>query len=265
MRTNAVGRTMDGLVGVGGIVGVEGCRINEGRHAARQDLVVFVKARGALGIATVDVEMRHFAVQHKEIAAREFNAPGLKHRPMSAPTRGRAQNTRGICGNLKQNDKCEDFDSIKREKLSLARRPPHPKVLPRTENDANVSRGSRSVLLPSLTRVRACQGVFCFGQPPLPMGSGFFSRKKKAPCLFFSRKTCCPLSVVCIQPTCTAAKPHPDRQLLVPWTRSKLSRTPPKFRANPPPPLWRLASRYRRRCGVPGRRRPRPRRWPRRL
>ena len=40
MRTNAVGRTMDGLAGVGGIVGVEGCRINEGRHWARQNPVV---------------------------------------------------------------------------------------------------------------------------------------------------------------------------------------------------------------------------------
>ena len=49
----------------------------------------------------------------------------------------------------------------------------------------------------------------------------FFQKKKKAPCLFFSRKTCC---LVCIHPTCTAAKPHPDRQLLVSWTRSKLSR-----------------------------------------
>ena len=69
MRTNAVGRTMDGLVGVGGIVGVEGCCINEGRHWARQNLVGFVKARIARGVAAVDVEMRHFAVQHKEIAA----------------------------------------------------------------------------------------------------------------------------------------------------------------------------------------------------
>ena len=48
MRTNAVGRTMDGLVGVGGIVGVEGCRINEGRHWARQDLAGSRQARPAM-------------------------------------------------------------------------------------------------------------------------------------------------------------------------------------------------------------------------
>ena len=77
---------------------------------------------------------------------------------------------------------------IKRKKIPLARRHPPPKVSPRTENEATVSRGSRSVLLPSLTRVRACQGVFCFGRPPLPMGSGFFSKKKKAPCFFFFKK-----------------------------------------------------------------------------
>ena len=57
MRTNAVGRTMDGLVGVGGIVGVEGCRINEGRHAARQDLAGSRKARPAPGVAANSVAL----------------------------------------------------------------------------------------------------------------------------------------------------------------------------------------------------------------
>jgi hypothetical protein len=52
MRTNAVGRTMDGLVGVGGIVGVEGCRVNKVRHAARLALVGLGKACLARGIAT---------------------------------------------------------------------------------------------------------------------------------------------------------------------------------------------------------------------
>ena len=59
MRTNAVGRTMDGLVGVGGIVGVEGCRINEGRHWARQDLVDLRKARITLGVAANHMLLRH--------------------------------------------------------------------------------------------------------------------------------------------------------------------------------------------------------------
>ena len=51
MRTNAVGRTMDGLAGVGSIVGVESCLINEVRHWAIQDLADFRKARITLGVA----------------------------------------------------------------------------------------------------------------------------------------------------------------------------------------------------------------------
>ena len=60
MRTNAVGRTMDGLVGVGGIVGVEGCRINEGRHWARQDLAGSRKARPARGVAANMIGLGHY-------------------------------------------------------------------------------------------------------------------------------------------------------------------------------------------------------------
>ena len=112
MRTNAVGRTMDGLAGVGGIVGVEGCRINEGRHWARQNPVGFVKARMARGVAAEVIELGH-CCQYKKYPSPEINAPGLKHRPMSAPTRGRAQNIRAICGNLKQNGECEDLDGFK--------------------------------------------------------------------------------------------------------------------------------------------------------
>ena len=110
MRTNAVGRTMDGLVGVGGIVGVEGCRINEGRHWARQDLAGSRKARMARKVAAEVMVLGHFSGIR---AANSINAPWHKYRPMSAPTRGRTQNTRGICGNLKQNDKCEDCDGFK--------------------------------------------------------------------------------------------------------------------------------------------------------
>ena len=115
MRTNAVGRTMDGLVGVGGIVGVEGCRINEGRHAARQDLAGSRKARPARGVAAhMLVILRHFLnCQHTESTANSINAPGLKHRPMSAPTRGRTQIFAEICENFKKIGKFEDVDRIK--------------------------------------------------------------------------------------------------------------------------------------------------------
>ena len=101
MRTNAVGRTMDGLVRVGGIVGVEGCRINEGRHWARQDLAGSRKARIALGVAAI-FAVRHDC-RHKEPPVKVISGQWLKHRPMSAPTRGRAQIFVEICGNLKQN------------------------------------------------------------------------------------------------------------------------------------------------------------------
>ena len=129
MRTNAVGRTMDGLVGVGGIVGVEGCRINEGRHWARQDLAGSRKARPARGVAAhMLVILRHFLnCQHTESTANSINAPGLKHRPMSAPTRGRAQNIRGICGNLKQKKMCEDLDKSSEKKSPWRAAPLPPK------------------------------------------------------------------------------------------------------------------------------------------
>ena len=83
---------MDGLVDMGGIVDVEGCRINEVGHAARLALVGLGKARLALGVAANSVALRHFLnCQHKDRAIPDINAPGLKHRPMSAPTRGRTQ------------------------------------------------------------------------------------------------------------------------------------------------------------------------------
>jgi hypothetical protein len=71
-----------------------------------------------------------------------------------------------------------------------------------------------------LTRVRAWQVAFCFGGRSGEGGSGFFSRKMKAACLFFSRKLYC---LVCTCLTCAAAKLHRDGQLLPIWTRSKLS------------------------------------------
>ena len=49
-NTHAVLRTVDGLLGVGKIVGVEGCYIDEFGHAARRRHVGLGKARGAIGI-----------------------------------------------------------------------------------------------------------------------------------------------------------------------------------------------------------------------
>ena len=106
----------------------------------------------------------------------------------------------------------------------MVRRHPPPKVSPRTENDATVSRGSRSVLLPSFTRVRAWQGAFCFGRPPLPMGSGFFFQKKNTKALVLQQRTgtCC-LVLGCVLYRPAIVSRHCYGQLLVPWTRSKLS------------------------------------------
>ena len=102
------------------------------------------------------------------------------------------------------------------------RRHPPPKVSPRTENDATVSRGLRSVLLPSLTRVRAWQGSFCFGGRFGDGSSVFFSKKTKAPVLQQRTGTCC-LVLGCVLYRPADVSRHCYGQLLVPWTRSKLS------------------------------------------
>ena len=88
---HAVGRTVDGRLGVGAIIGRNGHRIDQvGGKGARLGHGGFGKALRALGIATEVDKLRHDC-NLKKYPVQKINAPGRKHRPMGAPRRGRAQ------------------------------------------------------------------------------------------------------------------------------------------------------------------------------
>ena len=70
IKAHAVGRTVDGLLGVGDIVGIEGCCIDEVGHAARRRHAGLGKARGTIGVAT-NVTVRHCCIT--QTASKKIN------------------------------------------------------------------------------------------------------------------------------------------------------------------------------------------------
>ena len=107
---------------------------------------------------------------------------------MSAPTRGRAQNTWGICGNLKKNDKSEDLDKS-REKNSSWRAAPLPPKCHRVPKTMPLCRGGHA---PSCCQVsRASElGKVCIVLVDrlCRWAPDFFQKKRRRLVCFFQEK-----------------------------------------------------------------------------